>query len=86
LLTAPEHVSAPDGIELASAIKAPKGVQIEIPMHSIHMDDGFYRDAAQYKPFRFADGSGPRKDGMTHSWDLDSAETVVLGASLERIS
>lgn len=80
----PEQVSAPDGIELPGGIKVPKGVQIEIPMHSIHMDDVFYPDAAQFKPFRFAYGSGPRKDGTRQQRSAVTIDDTFLGFGFGR--
>jgi cytochrome P450 len=42
---------------MANGLKIPKGVNLEIPMHNIHMDEDFYPDAKLFNPFRFADPS-----------------------------
>lgn len=49
------------------------------------MDDGFYRGAAQFQPFRFADGSGPRKkDGTGQQRSAVTIDETFLGFGFGR--
>jgi cytochrome P450 len=64
LFALPRRVNSP-GITLDNGIYVPPSVHIEVPMHGIHMDEGFYEDAATFKPFRFADGTSPPRSAVT---------------------
>ncbi|KAF5680548.1 cytochrome P450 monooxygenase [Fusarium denticulatum] len=64
LFALPRRVNSP-GITVDNGIYVPPGVHIEIPMHSIHTDEGFYADAGTFKPFRFADGTSPSRSAVT---------------------
>lgn len=57
LFALPRRVSSAQGITLDDGVKIPRGVHVEIPMHGIHMDETFHKDAASFQPFRFADGT-----------------------------
>ncbi|KAH7128940.1 cytochrome P450, partial [Dactylonectria macrodidyma] len=65
LFALPRRVSSPHGITLDDDIYVPPGVHIEVPMHSIHMDEAFHLDAASFKPFRFADGTSAARSSVT---------------------
>ncbi|KAF5621977.1 ent-kaurene oxidase [Fusarium sp. NRRL 52700] len=64
LFALPRRVNSP-GITLDNGIYVPPGVHIEVPMHSIHMDDSFYADAGVFQPFRFADGTSASRSAVT---------------------
>ncbi|KAM0543730.1 hypothetical protein ACHAPJ_012179 [Fusarium lateritium] len=64
LFALPRRVNS-HGITLDNDIYVPPGVHIEIPMHSIHMDDAFHADAGTFKPFRFADGTSAARSAVT---------------------
>ncbi|KAJ4255993.1 hypothetical protein NW762_009067 [Fusarium torreyae] len=64
LFALPRRVNS-HGITLDNDIYVPPGVHIEIPMHSIHMDDAFHADAGTFKPFRFADGTSAERSAVT---------------------
>ncbi|KAH7265521.1 cytochrome P450 [Fusarium redolens] len=64
LFALPRRINSP-GITLDHGIHVPPGVHIEIPMHSMHMDDSFYADAGSFKPFRFADGTSTSRSAVT---------------------
>ncbi|KAF5530163.1 ent-kaurene oxidase [Fusarium phyllophilum] len=64
LFALPRRVNSP-GITLDSGICVPPGVHIEVPMHSIHMDDRFYADAGTFQPFRFTDGTSASRSAVT---------------------
>lgn len=66
LFALPRRVGSAHGITLDNGIQVPPGVHIEVPMHSIHMDESFHgRDAASFKPFRFADDASMRRSAVT---------------------
>ncbi|KAF4438769.1 ent-kaurene oxidase [Fusarium acutatum] len=64
LFALPRRVNSP-GINLDNGIYVPPGVHIEVPMHSIHMDDSLYADAGIFRPFRFADGTSASRSAVT---------------------
>ncbi|KAG5748478.1 hypothetical protein H9Q70_008854 [Fusarium xylarioides] len=64
LFALPRRVNSP-GITLDNGIYVPPGVHIEVPMHSIHMNEGCYIDAGIFKPFRFADGTSASRSAVT---------------------
>ncbi|KAL9111931.1 MAG: hypothetical protein Q9227_003781 [Pyrenula ochraceoflavens] len=47
-------VVSPTGIRISPSITVPKGVQIQVPMHCIHMDPDFHPNPTHFHPFRFA--------------------------------
>ncbi|KAF4972597.1 hypothetical protein FSARC_870 [Fusarium sarcochroum] len=64
LFALPRRVNS-SGITLDNDVYVPPGVHIEIPMHSIHMDEDFHADAGSFKPFRFADGTSTARSAVT---------------------
>ncbi|XEV03383.1 hypothetical protein FSHL1_008670 [Fusarium sambucinum] len=64
LFALPRRVNS-TGITLDNRIYVPPSVHIEIPMHSIHSDETFYKDAGSFKPFRFADGTSDARSDVT---------------------
>ncbi|KAF5666421.1 ent-kaurene oxidase [Fusarium circinatum] len=64
LFALPRRVNSP-GITLDNDIYVPSGVHIEVPMHSIHMDEAFYTDAGTFKPFRFVDETSGSRSAVT---------------------
>ncbi|EWZ87340.1 hypothetical protein FOWG_09227 [Fusarium oxysporum f. sp. lycopersici MN25] len=64
LFALPRRVNSP-GITLDNSIHVPPGVHIEVPMHSIHMDNSLYADAGIFKPFRFTDGTSTSRSVVT---------------------
>ncbi|CEI61459.1 hypothetical protein FVEN_g9449 [Fusarium venenatum] len=64
LFALPRRVNS-TGITLDNGIYVPPSVHIEIPMHPIHSDETFYKDAGSFKPFRFADGSSDARSAVT---------------------
>ncbi|KAF5548965.1 ent-kaurene oxidase [Fusarium mexicanum] len=64
LFALPRRVNSP-GITLDNDIYVPSGVHIEVPMHSIHMDEAFYTDAGTFKPSRFVDGTSASRSAVT---------------------
>lgn len=54
------QVLSPTGIPMSPSLNVPPGVNLEIPMHSIHMDPDFHPQPTRFAPFRFAPSStGP---------------------------
>jgi cytochrome P450 len=55
----PRTVVHPDGIvldaEKSGGVRIPRGTMLAVPLEAVHYDEALYPDAAQYKPFRFAD-------------------------------
>ncbi|KAF5013759.1 hypothetical protein FDECE_257 [Fusarium decemcellulare] len=64
LFALPRRVNSP-GITLDDEIYIPSGVHIELPMHEIHMDESFIKDAGSFKPFRFADGTSTARSAVS---------------------
>ncbi|KAF4463858.1 ent-kaurene oxidase, partial [Fusarium albosuccineum] len=64
LFALPRRVNSP-GITLDNEIYIPPGVHIELPMHEIHMDESFIKDAGSFKPFRFADGTSTARSAVS---------------------
>ncbi|KAL9621902.1 MAG: hypothetical protein Q9160_003723 [Pyrenula sp. 1 TL-2023] len=48
------RVTAPNGLTVSPSLTIPRGVNVQVPIHSIHMDPDFHHDPEQFLPFRFA--------------------------------
>jgi cytochrome P450 len=58
-------------------IKVPRGIQMGVPMHSIHFDEEFYTDAGRFDPFRFSDSIEQRNQAAA---GLSTAKKKTLVA------
>lgn len=55
-------VVSPTGLPISSSITIPHGVNVGVPMHSIHMDPDYHPNPTHFSPFRFAPSSNPLSD------------------------
>ncbi|ETN42422.1 uncharacterized protein HMPREF1541_01577 [Cyphellophora europaea CBS 101466] len=82
-------VIAPDGLKAPNGTHCPRGSTIAVPTNGIHNDAGIYDDAAEYKPFRFADlrESAPTPDDQEAESPLEKNTThLVKNANLSFVS
>lgn len=54
-----KSVVAPGGVRLPDGTHLPRGANVGFQAYSVHRDEDVYRDAAEYRPFRFVDDEDP---------------------------